>query len=165
MKQRRDTWDYFKLWEKSGKVIPYFYEKFGIQLQDMLNMAEDIDSEPICEDWELASNGMVKRGIYLGSMFSITPSGKFYTPWTNSNVSVKEAAIDELWQEFMEENLRTHNLSLEYGEADNTDMFLYRYYNIEDIPKDELYEAGIIDEDQEWERDEFEIDSDRGYPE
>lgn len=161
--KRRETWDYLKLWEKSGKVIPHFYAKFSLQLQSMLKMAEDIDSEPICEDRELLDQGMVKRGIYLGSMFSITPSGKFYTPWANSNVSLKEAAIDELWQEFMEENLRMNDLSLEYGESDGTDMFLYRYYNIEDIPKDVLLEAGIIDE--EWERDEFEIDSDRYYPE
>jgi hypothetical protein len=48
---------------------------------------EYIRSQLDSEDWEDDEfNDCQKRAIYIGSVFSLVPSGKYYTPWANSNV-------------------------------------------------------------------------------
>lgn len=130
MKTRRETWDYISMWEKSGKVIPYFENLFHEQLTRILNMAVSIEDEDMdeCPD----NPDILQRTIYLGSILSLTPSGKFYLPFACSNVTVKEAAIDEIWQDFMRFHLEEEDLFLISGEGDGLDMFLVRYYDRND---------------------------------
>lgn len=64
--------------------------------------------------------------FYLGSILYLTPSGKFYTPWANSNVTAFDAAKDEIWTEAMEEVFSTHDLYLTGGEGDGLDIFASR---------------------------------------
>lgn len=83
------------------------------------------------------------EAIYLGSVFSIYPSGKYYTPWANSNVEVcnrckgkgcdfcghlgsREAFEDELMNDYLEEYSSKYNCWIEAGEGDPCDIFLVR---------------------------------------
>ncbi len=55
---------------------------------------------------------------YLGSVFSLTPSGKFYMPWT-SNVTEVEAEVDSLWWEAVEESALEHGVYISSGDGDD----------------------------------------------
>lgn len=55
--------------------------------QPILNIDEvkkELDKAEPYEDTE--NQGQFLQTIYLGSIFSLTPSGKFYTTWANSNL-------------------------------------------------------------------------------
>lgn len=64
---------------------------------------------------------------YLGTVFSLTPSGKYYTPWACSNVEEEEAEEDAEYFEAWEEFLSGTGASLESGEGDPCDLFLVWY--------------------------------------
>ena len=68
-----------------------------------------------------------RRGIYLGSILSIMPSGKYYMPWACSNVTEEEAAKDEAFREALESEAEEAGLSLESGEGNPLDMFAFEY--------------------------------------
>jgi hypothetical protein len=146
MKQRRDTWDYKELWlRKHPARIEGMFED---QLNSILKIGQGIDTEEVQEDPDDLMNCVQRRMIYLGTIMNMTPSGKVYTPWANSNVSVKEAALDEVWREYMDRELERNNLSLEQGEGDYCDIFLVRYYDLPDRPEE-------WEDEDEWEREEI----------
>ena len=60
---------------------------------------------------------------YIGSVFSIYPSGKYYMPFAHSNVTAKEALLDEVYREALEEVLDKHGLFAVSGEGDPCDIF------------------------------------------
>lgn len=173
--KHKETWDYIGLWQKSGKVIPYFEDLFHEQLTRILKFAEAMEEQDMeeCPD----NPEMLQRTMYLGSILSVTPSGKFYTPFANSNVSVKEAAIDEIWWDYMRFQLEEENLFIESGEGDGLDLFLTRYYDGMDYSQcpecgkyflhHEVQDAKgfcprcgcpISVEDEEWEREDMDFD-------
>jgi hypothetical protein len=80
------------------------------------------------------------RGLYLGSIFNNTPSGKFYLPFACSNVDAcnicggrgcgycghlgsREAFLDQIYQETLEEALEAGGLYYTSGEGSGEDMF------------------------------------------
>ena len=67
------------------------------------------------------------RGIFIGTVFDLLPSGKYYTPWANSNVNLEEASKDETWFSEVEEELDTIGCCLESGEGDPCDLFVAEY--------------------------------------
>jgi len=64
------------------------------------------------------------RQIFLGSIYSLYPSGKFYTPWAHSNVSEEEAIADEKWREEVDNRLSDIGLCLIF---DNDDAFAVEF--------------------------------------
>lgn len=60
---------------------------------------------------------------FLGSVFAIMPSGKYYTPWANSNVTEEEAERDEIFGEALELIASVHGGWIESGEGDPCDIF------------------------------------------
>lgn len=63
---------------------------------------------------------------YLGSVFSLMPSGKYYTPWC-SNQTWRDAAMDSAFMELLESAAEAHGLCIESGEGDPCDMFATMY--------------------------------------
>ena len=63
---------------------------------------------------------------YMGSVFTVTPSGKYYMPWANSNVNIIEAAKDSMFYEIVERELDKLGYWLESGEGDPCDLFVSR---------------------------------------
>lgn len=88
-------------------------------------------------------DGNLILSYYLGSVFGLLPSGKYYTPFASSNVDAcsrckgegckhcgymgsREAYEDSLWYEYMESALSKHGCILESGEGDPCDLFITR---------------------------------------
>lgn len=61
--------------------------------------------------------------LYLGSVLSLSPSGKYYTPFANSNVTFKEARVDEAWYAALDRAAEKFSGSIESGEGDPCDLF------------------------------------------
>ena len=57
--------------------------------QPILNIDEVEKELNKAEPYEdIENKGQFIQTIYLGSILSLTPSGKVYTPWANSNVDL-----------------------------------------------------------------------------
>ena len=112
------------------------------------------------EDWEEddMNPGSEVRRVYLGSVFALAPSGKYYMPWACGNLDScpkckgkgslpspkgavdceecggcgsHEAYRDELWREATEEAFSAMGLSFEAGEGDPCDLFAAEYRDAE----------------------------------
>jgi hypothetical protein len=59
---------------------------------------------------------------YLGSVFALTPSGKFYMPWT-SNQTRSDETRDGAWWDALDEIADEHGMWIEQGEGDPCDVF------------------------------------------
>jgi len=89
------------------------------------NLKEELESA----EWDVDPDNpdMESRQVYLGTVFALYPSGKFYTPWANSNVTEAEAEKDEAWREKAESELEAIHASLVNGEGDPCDLFVAQY--------------------------------------
>lgn len=68
---------------------------------------------------------------YIGTVFSLTPTGKYYTPFANSNVTEAEAEKDEVWFECLEEVCDEHDVSYTSGEGNPCDLFVEKGFDID----------------------------------
>lgn len=59
---------------------------------------------------------------YLGSVFTLAPSGKYYMPWC-SNFTEREAHRDEMFFEALEHVAYQHGGSISSGEGDPCDIY------------------------------------------
>jgi hypothetical protein len=96
----------------------------------------EADEETELLDWDIIKyrikeatidcmdDGVPFKSIYVGSILNLTPSGKYYTPWANSNVTEREADIDRAWWERLEQEAEKHGLFIFCGEGDPTDIFV-----------------------------------------
>lgn len=94
--------------------------------------AEAIRKEMDGEDWHDTEPGRQERHVFLGTVFALTPSGKYYMPWACSNVTEEEANQDEEWREAVEEELAKHGMFLTSGEGDPCDLFAGESRDVED---------------------------------
>jgi len=91
---------------------------------------EDIDWDAIKRELELVAEpvedecGNKVKGIYLGSVFSLTPSGKYYTPWACGNVDEEEVKDDQEWWDALEKQAAERGLFITSGEGDPTDIYV-----------------------------------------
>lgn len=103
------------------------------------------------ESW--CDEDLLVRAVYLGSAIHIMPSGKYYTPWANSNVDPcdvcngrgeidgaicehcdgigsYEAYLDQLMVEALDEEAEKFDCIVGSGEGCATDIFLYQFTRI-----------------------------------
>lgn len=87
---------------------------------------DSIRAELDSMDWEDREDGFgeQERRVYIGSVFGIMPSGKYYMPWACSNVTEEEANADEEYRELIEEEASARGLWLDSGEGDPCDIFV-----------------------------------------
>ncbi len=78
-------------------------------------------------EWEDEGFGDFRREVFIGTAFSLTPSGKYYTPWACSNVTEEEAEKDEAWWEAAESEADARGLYLTSGEGDPCDILAGEY--------------------------------------
>lgn len=76
------------------------------------------------EYWEYDSmmEGWVRK-VFIGHWCSCVPSGKYYTPWANSNVTEAEAKEDQRWWDKSDQELAQIGCYLDTGEGCATDIF------------------------------------------
>ena len=79
------------------------------------------------EEWYQEEPGMWVRTIFLGTVFALTPSGKYYTPWAAGNVTEEEALKDQKWFEELEREAERHGLTVMEG-ADPCDILVGEVY-------------------------------------
>lgn len=102
-------------------------------------------------DGEENEEGRLVRRTFLGTVFALMPSGKYYTPFAASNVAEcprckgtgtsaktgrtckfcmgyesREAYEDAVWMETAEDEASAHDAWVESGEGDPCDLFLCR---------------------------------------
>jgi hypothetical protein len=87
---------------------------------DWAALKAEIEASDVIED----ECGNEVKSVYLGSVFSLSPSGKYYTPFASSNVTEAEAEKDEAWYEELEETASSHGLFIESGIGDPTDIIV-----------------------------------------
>lgn len=76
------------------------------------------------EDWVFRSElGAHVRQIFIGTCFALTPSGKYYMPWT-TNASEEEAERDQEWFDTVETALEKRGMFLTSGEGDPCDLLV-----------------------------------------
>jgi hypothetical protein len=91
---------------------------------------EDIDWEGIKRELNQVAEpfkdecGNTVKAIFLGSVFSLTPSGKYYTPWACGNVDEEDVKDDQEWWEALEKKAHENGLYITSGEGDPTDIIV-----------------------------------------
>ncbi len=89
------------------------------------NLKEELEQAEWSDD--PCNPDMESKQVYLGTCFDLCPSGKYYTPWANSNVTEEEALKDEEWFERADRELDEIHASLISGEGDPCDLFAAQY--------------------------------------
>lgn len=121
------------------------YSEFYDQVEtgfDLESIYEELDREP-WQDSYSDPDYQEEKLVYLGSVFVLCPSGKYYMPWACSNVDPceachghgcdycgdmgsREAFLDAIWYDKAESELETIGAFLQNGEGDPTDIFAVR---------------------------------------
>jgi hypothetical protein len=82
-------------------------------------------------EWQDSEPDRQERSVYLGTVFALYPSGKYYMPWACSNVTEEEADSDEEWREAVEVEFEKHGMFLTAGEGDPCDLFAMECRDVE----------------------------------
>ena len=123
--KQKDTWDYWELWNKKNKnVEKYFLSQWETQFNEIRNICKNIETKGEYIKEVSFDHEEPFYSYYLGSVFSVTPSGKYYVPFASGNVSVKEAAIDEMWGEEFRKILEEEDCWDEAGQGDSCDIII-----------------------------------------
>lgn len=78
--------------------------------------------------WENIDIAFEREGgdrVWIGTVFALTPSGKYYTAWACGNVSPSEVRQDEQWFACLAREAEAHGYWIERGE-DPCDIFVCR---------------------------------------
>lgn len=73
---------------------------------------------------EYGADDQEERSVYLGTVMDLMPSGKYYTPWANSNVTEKEAEKDAEYWETLDSEASEHGYYIFNGEGDPCDVYI-----------------------------------------
>jgi hypothetical protein len=93
---------------------------------------EDLRKALDQEDWVEVEPDREERLLYIGTVFSLSPSGKYYMPWACSNVTEEEALQDEEWRDALEFALGEYDLWITCGEGDPCDLFVGECRDVEE---------------------------------
>ena len=97
------------------------WEVIEQQFNSLLDVGSLVDAE----------NGVVAM-VYIGSVMSLAPSGKYWTFWTSNQNQDDVEKDTKYWEEFDAE-CKKHNAYRESGEGDPTDVFVCRHYTWEQV--------------------------------
>jgi hypothetical protein len=115
--------------EDRAKWYEQYKEEFeswnwgGIKNEAERDMAVDLDNPD-----------MLVGRVFIGSLTSVTPSGKFYTPFAHSNITEYEANRDEEWHSALEAVAEEHDMAVMY---DDGDIFVGVWKDNEALDEDE----------------------------
>lgn len=105
-------------------------------MKELLPDIPRFDNDPRDWDWEAAVKEALTNpqethdrfeepygAVYLGTVFSIMPSGKYWTFWACSNVTEEEALADEAYQDLLEACADEAGGWIQAGEGDPCDLY------------------------------------------
>jgi hypothetical protein len=92
---------------------------------DWKTLVEHAKTQP-CVDCSLQRlEGQTPRhSLFLGSILTLSPSGKYYSAWANGNVTKAEAERDEAWFRAFDKVGEKFGFAVESGEGDPCDLFI-----------------------------------------
>ena len=67
-------------------------------------------------------DGETRAECFLGTVFGLMPSGKYYMPWCTNQTS-RDVIRDSLYMEALEEIAEEHGMYITSGEGDPCDLF------------------------------------------
>lgn len=78
-------------------------------------------------DWDgIQADALENEGqVWLGSIYSLTPSGKFYTAWVTGDLTEKEADMDEMWWDALETVAEEYGMSVSSGEYEPDHVYAF----------------------------------------
>lgn len=84
-----------------------------------------------CLQWDSENDdGWIARD-FVGTVFALSPSGKYYQPWTTNQTEDDEEQDGVFWETF-EETLSENGCWHESGECDPCDVFVCRKVDLPD---------------------------------
>lgn len=92
---------------------------------DWKELAAKVDAEEPTEGW--GWDGEPAKTVFLGTVFNLVPSGKYYTPWANSNVTAEEAEGDTDWWTELWEQAASYGLFITSGDGDPCDIMVGKF--------------------------------------
>lgn len=135
-----DTKDYEALAEQYEKELEQDFDWkriFNDAIGSAVDQLRESESREDLEMMELIDeDNNIVGGVYLGSVFALTPSGKYYMPFACSNVTEQEALQDEVWWEALDEIADSKEGWVQGGEGNPCDIFFFRW-----VEPDEILEA------------------------
>lgn len=78
------------------------------------------------------------KALFLGSVFSLVPSGKYYTPFATGNVEEEEAESDAAWFQAVDEEAGKYGLSVGSAEGDPTGLLVFKVLGTDENPSCEV---------------------------
>ena len=90
---------------------------------------------------DLDNPDMLVGMVFIGSLTSVTPSGKFYTPFAHSNITEYEANRDEAWHSALEAVAEKHDMAVMYNDGD---VFVGVWKDNEALDEDEKAISGDV---------------------
>lgn len=98
------------------------YHQLGSEFAD--NCIKSFDGEVIKDEGLYPEDDFNYIAQFVGTVFNIMPSGKYYTPYANSNVSWLEAAKDHCFTSGLDSTLDDNDYWIQSGEGDPCDLFV-----------------------------------------
>ena len=92
---------------------------------DWTELVKKVDAAEPTEGW--GGDGEPAKVVFLGTVFNLTPSGKYYTPFAHSNITEGEAEEDTDWWVEMEKLAAGYGLFLTPGEGDPCDIMVGKF--------------------------------------
>lgn len=113
----------------------YGFKSRAFIKDEEMKMAVDVGERPAIFNWDYIMKELEKvemskidegyvKEIFVGTVFNLLPSGKYYTPWACSNVTEEEAEEDEIWWEQAYAECAEHGCCIISGEGDPCDLFI-----------------------------------------
>lgn len=84
----------------------------------------ELNDQPWIDD---AGGVSETRSVFLGTVFALLPSGKFYAAFASGNVDDDEIKEDAAWRETVEAELEKLGMYFTTGEGDPCDLFASEY--------------------------------------
>ena len=81
------------------------------------------NSEPFADLFNMDDQDSLIYSCFIGTVFAIMPSGKFYMPWT-TNQTKHDWEKDSAFYDALEEVADNHGMFVFHGEGDPCDMFI-----------------------------------------
>ena len=103
--------------------------------------ADGVEYDPEADIFDRSTRGYydldeLRYGsTFLGTVFSVYPSGKYYTAWACSNITEKEAEVDEAFSEALDKVVDMFGFCVTEGEGDPCGMFIAVELSDETIAK------------------------------
>jgi len=133
--------------EYSEKLYHQYKEE--VEFWDWAGIRKSAIENCVVDSYELKFDLHIIASCWLGTVFAIMPSGKYYMPWT-TNQTAKDVIRGQAYWQALEEVAESNGMYISSGEGDPCD--LYAQFTIDGSDYNELKDE-IIFVCDEYERD------------